>query len=137
MKVSNVKIQSNQTVMKTLTDAAGRAMELTAQAILSDLISRQVIPKDTSELERSHFVEKTNDLVYHIVSSSKYARRWYFNLPIDDKLGRHYEPAVFQKTKNPNAQDHWMDYYLNDEGMEFIIDTFADFWKKESRGIIK
>lgn len=137
MKISNVKIQINQTVIKTLTDAAGRAMELTANAILSDLKAREVIPKDTDELEKSHFLEKTNDMVYHIVSSSKYARRWYYNLPIDDKLGRHYKPAIFQKTKNPNAQDHWMEYYLSEEGMKFILDTFADFWKKESRGIIK
>lgn len=137
MKISNVKIEMNQFVMNSLKEAADRALELTAQAILSDLTSRKVIPKSKNDLERSHFVAKVDQMAYEIVSSSSYARRWYFNLPIDDKLGRHYEPATFQKTENPNAQDHWMDYYLDGEGKEWVINTYMDFWKQESGGIIK
>ncbi len=137
MKINNVQIQINQSVMQKLTDAAGRALELTANALLADVVARKVIPNDEGELQDDHFVTKSSDLVYHVVSTKKYARRWYFNLPVDDSLGRHYEPAVFQRTKNANAQDHWMDYYLTDDGMEWICDTFIKFWKKESGGIIK
>lgn len=127
MKISNVKIEMNQSIMNLLKDAADRALELTAEAIISDLVSRAVIPKDTGELERSHFVTKVNNMAYQVVSSSVYSRRWYFNL----------DGATFQKTKNQNAQDHWMDYYLYGEGKKWIINTYMNFWKKESRGIIK
>lgn len=127
MKISNVKIEMNQSVMNLMKEAADKALELTAEAILSDLVSRAVIPKDTGELERSHFVAKIDNMIYQIVSSSVYARRWYFNL----------EEVTFQKTKNQNAQDHWMDYYLDGEGKKWIINTYMNFWKKESRGIIK
>lgn len=127
MKISNVKIEMNQSVMNLMKEAADKALELTAEAILSDLVSRAVIPKDTGKLERSHFVAKIDNMIYQIVSSSVYARRWYFNL----------EEVTFQKTKNQNAQDHWMDYYLDGEGKKWIINTYMNFWKKESRGIIK
>lgn len=127
MKISNVKIETNQSVMNLLKKAADKALELTAEAVRSDLVSRAVIPKDTGELERSHFVAKIDNMIYQIVSSSVYARRWYFNL----------EEVTFQKTENANAQDHWMDYYLDGEGKAWIIGKFMEFWKQESGGIIK
>lgn len=127
MKVSNIKVKLNPDVMAKLNSAADRAMELTAQFILSDIVSRAVVPKDTGELERTGFVDKVNGMVYKIMFDTPYARRWYFNL----------DGAKFQKTKNAYAQDHWMDYYLDGDGKQFVVDTFVKFWQEESGGIIK
>lgn len=133
MKVSNIKVKLNSDVMAKLNSAADRAMELTAQFILSDIVSRAVVPKNVGTLERgdddikSGYVDKAHDMVYAIIYNTPYARRWYFNL----------DGAKFQKTKNVNAQDHWMDYYLDGDGKQLVIDTFKQFWKEESGGIIK
>ena len=136
IKVKSVKVKLNQSAIRKLTRAEERAAELTAEAILSDIVSRAVTPKDTGELERSGFVEKSRSLVYSIVFSTPYARRWYFNLPITDVNGRKSSSATFQKTKNVNAQDHWMDYYFTGEGMQWIIDTYTKFLKQESGGVV-
>lgn len=137
MNISNVKIKLNTNVMGKLNKAADRAMELTANAIVSDIVSRAVAPKDTGELERSGFVSKSKDMVYSIIYNTPYARRWYFNLPFTDVNGKEHKPATFQKTKNANAQDHWMEHYFDGEGKQFVIDTFMKFWREESGGIIK
>lgn len=133
MKVNNIKIKLNTDVIEKLNKAADRAMELTANAIVSDIVSRAVVPKDTGTLERgndaikSGYVEKSKDMVYAIIYNTPYARRWYFNL----------DGAKFSKLANANAQDHWMDYYLDGDGKQYVIDTFLKFLKEESGGIIK
>lgn len=130
MKVSNVKVKINQEVVKKLNDAADRAMDLTAQAIITDIVTRGAVPKDTGTLERgsdewkSGYVEKVNYMVYKIMYNTPYARRWYFNL---DSV----------KFKRPTSMDHWMDYYLDGEGKGWVIEKFVEFWKQESGGLIK
>lgn len=124
MKVSNVKFKINHDVVKKLNDAADRAMDLTAQAIITDINTRGAVPKDTGILERSGFVEKANGMVYKIVYDTPYARRWYFNL----------DGAKF---KRDTAIDHWMDYYLDGKGKDWVIETFVKFWKEQSGGLIK
>lgn len=143
MKVNNIKFKLNNDVIDKLNKAADRAMELTANAIVSDIVSRAVVPKDRGTLERgndaikSGYVEKTKDMVYAIIYDTPYARRWYFNLPFVDKNGKEHKPATFQKTKNANAQDHWMEHYLDGDGKQYVINIFMEFWKEESGGIIK
>lgn len=122
----NVSFRPNHEASKQLTEACNHAMERTSQAVLDDIKTRAVVPKDTGELERSGFVDKVNEMVYSIMFSTPYARRWYFNV----------ENATFQKTKNMNAQDHWMDYYLDGEGLQWVLDTFSKFLKEESKGLI-
>lgn len=130
MKVSNEKIKINQEVIKKLNDSADRAMDLTAQAIITDIVTRGAVPKDIGTLERgsdewkSGYVEKVNYMVYKIMYNTPYARRWYFNL---DGV----------KFKRPTSMDHWMDYYLDGEGKDWVIETFVKFWRQESGGLIK
>lgn len=130
MKIDvNVKLNSNVTRM--LVNACNEALERTTEAILDDIKARGVVPKDTGELERSGYDEaygmRAKNIVTRIIFSTPYARRWYFNV----------EDVTFQKTKNINAQDHWMDYYLDGEGMQWVIDTYSKFLKEESGGIIQ
>lgn len=130
-------VKINHGVIRKIQDAALRAMELTVEAVLSDIVARQVVPKDSGDLEDSGYVAEIKQGVFAIIYSTPYARRWYFNLPVTDKNGKHYRPAIFQKTKNTNAQDHWFDYYLAGEGKDWIIETFVKFWKEEAGGLIK
>lgn len=130
MKVTGVKVKINHDALAQLNKAKKQALKLTAEAMLADIVSRGVVPKDTGELERSGFVDDKHidvEIAASIVFNTPYARRWYFNL--DD--------ATFQHTKNADAHDHWMDYYLDGEGKQWVIDTYAKFLKQESGGIIK
>ena len=109
MRVKSVKVKINREAMAQLNKAKERALELTAEAMLSDIKSRAVVPKDIGDLERSGFV---------------------------DKNGKEHQPVTFQQTKNHDAQDHWMDYYLDGDGLQWVQETFAKFLKQESGGLI-
>lgn len=119
MKI-NVSINFDHEKIGQLKKAQQTALEKTVSVILEDVKARGVVPKDTGDLERSGFVDLVDEMVYRIVFDTPYARRWYFNV----------QGATFQKTKNPNAQDHWMDYYLDGEGLQFVIDTYTKFFKE-------
>lgn len=129
MRVKSVKVNINREAMAQLDKAKKRALVLTAHAMLSDIVSRAVVPKRDGPLVDSGFVDDGHidtELVSSIVFDTPYARRWYFNL----------DGATFQKTQNVNAQDHWMDYYLDGEGKQWVIDTYCKFLKQESGGLI-
>jgi len=123
----DIKIRIDTNKISTIKEAQNKALEATAEAVLSDIKARAVVPKDTGELERSGFVDDVKEMTYRIVFDTPYARRWYFNV----------ENVTFRKTMNPNAQDHWMDYYLDGEGLEWVMDTYARFFKEFSGGIIR
>ena len=119
MRVKSVKVKINREAMAQLNKAKERALELTAEAMLSDIKSRAVVPKDIGDLERSGFVDKgqiSAKLVAAIIFDTPYARRLYYNLPFVDK--------------------NWMDYYLDGDGLQWVQETFAKFLKQESGGLI-
>lgn len=139
MIVKSVKVKINRDVIAQLNKAKERALELTAEAMLSDIKSRAVVPKDIGDLERSGIVDKgqiSTKFIAAIVFDTPYARRWYYNLSFVDKNGKEHQPATFQRTKNHDAQDHWMDYYLDGDGLQWVQGTFAKFLKQESGGLI-
>ena len=139
MNVKSVKVNINHRAIAQLNKAKERALELTAEAMLSDIKSRAVVPKDIGDLERSGFVDKgqiSAKLVAAIIFDTPYARRLYYNLPFVDKNGKEHQPVTFQQTKNHDAQDHWMDYYLDGDGLQWVQETFAKFLKQESGGLI-
>ena len=140
MRVKSVKVKINREAMAQLNKAKERALELTAEAMLSDIKSRAVVPKDIGDLEQSGIVDKgqiSTKFIAAIVFDTLYARRWYYNLSFVDKNGKEHQPATFQRTKNHDAQDHWMDYYLDGDGLQWVQETFAKFLKQESGGLIK
>ena len=129
MRVKSIKVNINREAMAQLDKAKQRALVLTAHAMLSDIVDRGVVPKRDGPLVDSGFVDEEHidvELVASIVFDTPYARRWYFNL----------DGATFQKTQNVNAQDHWMDYYLDGEGRQWVVDTYCKFLQQESGGLI-
>lgn len=125
-----VTVTLNDNAMKVLEEAQRQALEMTADAIKTDLITRQVIPKQIGELERSAFV-KLDELFkkypkVSIIFDTPYARRLYWNPQFN-----------FRTDKNPNAQGLWMHAYMNGEKKDFARKAFGVFLKQQAKGLIK
>lgn len=126
MKIKvNIKLD-NQKIAK-LEEAYLKALELTAEAILSDIRTSAVVPKDTGELERSGFVDLSDikNAIARIVFDTPYARRLYWHPEYN-----------FRTDKNPNAKGKWMEDYLSGEKKQFVIDTYSKFLKMLGKGLI-
>lgn len=123
-----VDIKLNNANINRLIEAHSKALEMTAEAVLSDIKTSQVVPKDTGALEESGFVElsEIKSFIARIVFDTPYARRLYWHPEYN-----------FRKDKNPNAQGKWMESYLTGEKQSFIKDTYSKFFKQLSKGLIK
>lgn len=84
--------------------AKTQALEMTGEAIRSDLILSQTMPFDTGDLQNLlTFVdyEQAAKGLVAVVSQGPYARRLYFHPEYN-----------FQRGKNPFAGGRWLDPYL-------------------------
>lgn len=122
------KATLDQSKIKELQRIGQQALEMTAEAVLTDIKTSQVVPKQTGELERSGFVDVTEirQGVARIVFDTPYARRLYWH--------PEYE---FRTDKNPNAQGKWMETYNSGDKRKWVIETYGKFVKQLSRGLIK
>jgi hypothetical protein len=124
-----VRIKFDQAKINKLAQAQIQALEMTAEAVKSDVVASQVVPKDVGTLERSTYVETSQSKEGRVAVglNTPYARRLY------------YHPEYnFRTDKNPNAQGRWMDMYLpGGEKENFAQDTFTKFLKQLAGGLIK
>ncbi|NWL90011.1 hypothetical protein DMN77_20890 [Paenibacillus sp. 79R4] len=127
MKV-NVKVTLNQAALKNLEQIQKQAIEMTADAVLTDMVTAQVVPKDRNQLELSGFVDLTEirQGIASIVFDTPYARRLYWHPEYN-----------FRTDKNPHARGKWMEPYYSGEKKKFVQQTFAKFVKQLSKGMIQ
>ena len=125
---AKVTIKLDRTKINTLINARNKALEQTTEAILSDIKTSAVVPKDSGELERSGFVDlsKLDDGIASIIFDTPYARRLYWHPEYN-----------FRQDKNINAQGKWMQSYIDGDNKEFVTDTYKHFFKIFSKGVIK
>ena len=112
------RVELNYSVLNALDNAQYEALAMTADATLTELRDRQVMPFDTGNLQNdSTFIDDSQRGRASIVSSTPYARRLY------------YHPEYnFRRNNNRNAGAHWFDSFLNDD---FIVNTYAELFKRE------
>ena len=122
-----VNIELNNAKINILIEAHKKPLEMTTEAVLSDIKTSALVPKDTGELERSGFVDlsEIKNYIARIVFDTPYARRLYWHPEYN-----------FRKDKNANAQGKWMESYLTGEKQQFIKDTYSKFLKMLSKGLI-
>lgn len=118
---SNVQVTSrielNMSVLNMLDNAQRQAFEQTADATLTELRDRQVMPFDTGNLQNdSTFIDTSQSDKVSIVSATPYARRLYFHPEYNFKRGN-----------NANAGGKWFDGFLNDD---FIANAYAKLLKQ-------
>lgn len=102
--------------------AITEALELTADWLKSDVTMRQVVPKETGNLEGSFTgstsgqVSKDDDFEYSLNYTTPYAQRLYFHPEYN-----------FRTDKNPNAKGEWLSDYNSGEKADELQKAFAKF----------
>ena len=116
-------VKMNFPRIKQLTQAAVTALEMTAEALHTEVVQAQVFPFDTGNLQNeSTFVDysEAKDGKATLISSTPYARRLY------------YHPEYnFQSKENPNAKGHWYeDWMQGGSKADFAPKAFKQLYKK-------
>ncbi len=116
-----VRITIDQAKMEKLTQAARQALVMTAEAMRSDVIASQVVPKDVGTLERSAYIDRGSlgQGKTGVGFNTPYARRLYWHPEYN-----------FRTDKNPNAQGKWMQTYIDGEKKGFAQKQFMKFFRR-------
>ena len=111
------RVELNYSVLNMLDNAQFEALAQTADATLTELRDRQVMPFDTGNLQDdSTFVDDSQRDKVSIVSSTPYARRLYFHPEYNYRRGN-----------NASAGGKWFESFLNDD---FIVSAYARLLKQ-------
>ena len=111
------RVELNYSVLNMLDRAQLDALAMTADATLTELRDRQVMPFDTGNLQNdSTFVDDSQRDKVSIVSSTPYARRLYFHPEYNYRRG-----------DNASAGGKWFESFLNDD---FIATAYAKLLKQ-------
>lgn len=118
---STVKL--NMPRIRQLSQAAVKALEMTAEALHTEVVQAQVFPFDTGNLQNeSTFVDCSGSSKGKVtlVTNTPYARRLY------------YHPEFhFQTDENPNARGNWYEDWLpGGSKADFAPNTFKKIYKK-------
>jgi hypothetical protein len=121
MKV-NSKVTINTQKIKLLSKAQITALEQTAEALHTDVVQAQVIPRDSGNLQNDNsfvdYSESSNGKVT-LVSSTPYARRLY------------YHPEYnFSKAENPKAKGKWYDDWIDGNKKDFCKQVFKKLYSR-------
>lgn len=125
MKV-NVKVELYQDKIRHLQDAIEPSIQQAVEAVKSQIVSDQVVPKEHGDLERSAFMRKKSRTKYQIVYDTPYARRLYWHPEYN-----------FRTDKNLNAKGIWMQDYVDGDRKDFFKKVFTARFKANTGGLIK
>lgn len=121
---STVKIFPH--AIKKLTAAQVTALEKTGEALHTEVVQAQVMPRDTGHLQNdSTFVDysQSKSGTVSLVYQAPYARRLYFHPEYN-----------FSKVENPNAQGKWLEPWITGKEKDFCKKAFIAFFR-QSGGI--
>lgn len=108
-----------------LSAAAVTSLEQTAEALHTEVVQAQVVPRDTGNLQNeAFFVDTTNsnEGSVALVHSTPYARRLYFHPEYN-----------FQTHENPNAKGQWFEDWLpGGEKEDFCEKAFKELYRRNA-----
>lgn len=121
----NISVTLNQSAVSKIKEAVGPALEMTMDALATEVENRQVVPFRDGILKDSE---------HHGVVGGKGFMSW--DTPYARRL--YYHPEFnFNKDKHINAQGLWLDYWIYGDGRSWLINAAGLFLKKNSGGVIK
>ena len=119
------KLKLNPQAIKKIEDSATKSLPLTMEATKTEVNNMQVVPKETGNLEESAKTGAENSRGY-LSYNTPYARRLYFHPEYN-----------FRTDKNPNAQGRWLDSFIHGPKKMWLTQTYGEFLKQLSGGVIK
>lgn len=126
MAKMKVKVTMNQQKVRELSQAQIQAVKMTGEQMLHEIVSEQVIPFDTGNLQNvGTYVEtkEANKGKVSIVHDTPYASRLY------------YHPEYnFQTTFNANARGEWWEEWLTGAKKSRPAELFRKFYKRITGG---
>lgn len=134
VKVKSV-VKLNSPEIGKITEAAVRALELTAAALQTEVVQAQVVPRMDGTLQGEAFFVDTSESREgraSLVHNTPYARRLYYHPEY------HFHREAWSDSRgnhdgNPNAKGHWFeDWQPGGEKEEFAADAFAEFLRMEA-----
>lgn len=119
----NSKIKLNFPKIKQLSQAAVTALEQTADALHTEVVQEQVVPRDTGNLQGEAFFVDTSESSQGkvtLVHSTPYARRLYF-----------HPEYHFQTDENPNAKGKWFeDWEPGGKNQQFAANAYKKIYRR-------
>lgn len=117
------KIKLNMPRIKELTGAQGAALEQTVEALHTEVVQNQVVPRDQGTLQNEAMFVNTKKVKQgrvSIVHSTPYARRLYF-----------HPEYQFSKDENPNAKGKWFeDWEPGGKKEQFTVDVYKEVYRR-------
>lgn len=124
MKV-NSRIKLNMPKINQLTRAAVVALEQTAEALHTEVVQEQVVPRDTGTLQNEAFFvdySQSSQGKVSLVHNTPYARRLYF-----------HPEYHFQTHENPNAKGLWFeDWEPGGKKEEWARNVYKEIYRRLS-----
>lgn len=122
----SVKVIINPNLDQELKGVAQFALSRTADALHTEIVQAQVVPRDTGVLQNeAFFLDLTNigNLEANLVHSTPYARRLYFHPEYN-----------FRHDKNPNAKGMWFEDWM-EGGSEYdwLVKAFDKFLRRATK----
>ena len=111
------RIELNMSILNMLDGAHFEALAQTADATLTELRDRQVMPFDTGNMQNdSTFVDKSQRTTVSVVTTAPQARRLYFHPEYN-----------FKRNNNARAGGKWFESFLNDD---FVKNAFCELLRR-------
>lgn len=117
-------VKIDKAKLRRLSKAAITALEETAEALHTEVVQAQVMPKQYGDLQDTGtFVDTTDSAsgTVSLVSSTPYARRLY------------YHPEYhFRTSENEHAQGKWLEPWIHGDKKGFCAEAFKKLYKGEA-----
>lgn len=118
----NSTVKLNLAKISALEEAQIKALEQTAEALHTEVVQAEIMPRDTGALQNeSTFVDTSKSARgrVSIVSNTPYARRLYFHPEYD-----------FQKWENAFAMGKWYKPWIDGIYSDFAQNAYAKIYRR-------
>lgn len=124
MKCVTSRVRLNVPKIKQLDRAAIKSLEMTIEALHTEVVKAQVMPFDSGDMQGKYTFPNYNESkkgIVKLVTSTPYARRMYFHPEYN-----------FQTKENANARGNWYEPWISGKDKDFCSKAFSQFYKKEA-----
>lgn len=132
MKVnSRVKIDTRK--IKQLTQASITALEQTAEALHTEVVQAQVVPRMDGVLQGEQFFadySESNKGKVSLIHATPYARRLYYHPEYNFHKGPWTDSKGKKHDGNPNAQGKWFEPWIDGDKKDFYKKAFKEFYRR-------